>query len=158
MDELRLAGSVSMRVVFITALFVLVLVARRSTRTHDLAPRYFVTAAPLDVGVGRRGLCVAVDPTDPRGVWWWEPGRSGCSSRSTGPGVFQGDDASVATHRRSSWIDAHFRLPLIGRPDLTIPNFANVNLTLQAGYMRSVPSGGPVSLELRGDLEVPERP
>jgi hypothetical protein len=38
---------------------------------------------------------VAVDPTDPKGVWWWEPGRSGCSSRSTGPSAFRGDDATV---------------------------------------------------------------
>ena len=30
-------------------------------------------------------LCVAVDPRDPHGVWWWQPGASGCTSRSTGP-------------------------------------------------------------------------
>jgi hypothetical protein len=151
------AVTAPMRLVFIPALSVLVLVACRSTRTHDAAPRYFVTAAPLDVGVGPRGLCVAVDPTNPRGVWWWEPGRSGCSSRSTGPAVFQGDDANVATRARSASIDAHFRIPLIGRPDSTMPSFTNVNVTLQDGYMQSRPSGAQVSIETRRDLDLPER-
>jgi hypothetical protein len=146
-----------MRVV-ISALAILLLVACRSMRTHDEPPQYFVTATPLAVGGGPRELCVAVDPIAPSGVWWWEPGRSGCSSRSTGPGVFHGDDAKVARRARSATIDAHFRVPLIVRPDLTMPNFADVNLTLQDGYIQSVASGTRVSIEKRRDLEVPERP
>jgi hypothetical protein len=122
-----------MRVV-VSALAILLLVACRSIRTHDERPQYFVTATPLAVDGGPSGLCVAVDPIALSGVWWWEPGRSGCSSRSTGPGVFHGDDAKVARRVRSATIDAHFRLPLIVRVDSTKPNFAEVNLTLQDGY------------------------
>jgi hypothetical protein len=59
---------------------------RRAVRDDDQTrPRYVVTASPIDVRVGS-GLCVAVDPSDPKGVWWWQPGED-CSSRSTGPMV-----------------------------------------------------------------------
>jgi len=143
-----------MRVV-IFALSILLLVACRSMRTHE-PPQYFVTATPLTVGLGPRGLCVAVDPIAPTGVWWWEPGRSDCSSRSTGPGVFHGDDAKVVHRARSATIDAHFRVPLIVRPNSTMPSFADVNVTLQDGYIQSVASGTRVSIEKRRDLEVPE--
>jgi hypothetical protein len=155
---MKLAVTAPMRLVSISisALSVLALVACRSTRTRE-SPRYLVTAAPLDVGLDARGLCVAIDPTNPRGIWWWEPGRSGCSSRSTGPGVFQGDDATVATHGRSATIHAHFRMPLTGRPDSTMPDFANVNVTLQNGYMQSRPSGTHVLIEPWSNLDVPER-
>src|SRR5262245_19941615 len=112
--------------VAIFMLSILVLVACRATRTHDCAPRYLVTAAPLDVGGGIYGLCIAVEPSNPRGVWWWEPGRTGCSTRSTGPGVFPAEGAGVATRASSATIDARFRLPLIGSP-VSAPAFANVN-------------------------------
>ena len=23
------------------------------------------------------GLCIAIDPKDPKGIWWWDAGRSG---------------------------------------------------------------------------------
>ena len=34
-----------------------------------------MTSSAIDVGVGP-GLCIAIDPRDPRGAWWWEPGAS----------------------------------------------------------------------------------
>jgi hypothetical protein len=49
----------------------------RAVRDDAQAPRYVVTASPIDVRVGS-GLCVAVDPSDPKGVWWWHPGKD-CS-------------------------------------------------------------------------------
>jgi hypothetical protein len=49
--------------------------------------RYIVTAEPINIGIGSARFCVATDPTDSQGVWWWEPGPKGCSSRSTGPAV-----------------------------------------------------------------------
>ena len=63
----------------------------RSSSQLQPLPRYVVTASPIDVSLGPSGVCVAVDPLDRRGVWWWEPGASGCASRSTGPGVFHAD-------------------------------------------------------------------
>ena len=141
-----------MRFVLIAALLTLGLIGCRSTLTRSV-PRYVVTAAPIDVGIST-GLCIAVDPTDPKGVWWWEPGRSGCSSRSTGPGVFRADDATVATGGRSAMIDVHFRLQLHTGPGEG-PRFADVRLALRQTDIRSIPTGMQVSIERRHDLEVP---
>jgi hypothetical protein len=144
------------RVVLIAAPLALGLVGCRSTLTQS-APQYIVTVAPLDVGVSPRGLCVAVNPHDPKGVWWWEPGRSGCSSRSTGPGVFRGYDARVVTHVQSALIDVHFRLQLITGPGEGL-RLADLQLALQDTAVRFIPSGKQVSVERRYDLEVPEGP
>jgi len=143
------------RFVLIAALPTLGLVACRPTLTRPV-PRFFVTAGPIDVGVSRRGLCIAVDPNDAEGIWWWEPGRSGCSSRSTGPGVFRADDARVA-RAGSGTTDISFRLQLITGPSEG-PRFADVRLTLRDTDIRSIPSGMQVSIERRHDLEIPEAP
>jgi hypothetical protein len=60
---------------------------RPASQPRLSAPRYVVTESPIDVGRGIR-LCIAVDPADHRGMWWWQPGATGCDSRSTGPGLF----------------------------------------------------------------------
>ena len=145
-----------MRCTFVPALLGLLLVACRSAPASPPVPRYLVTSAPIDVGVHSRGLCVAVDPTDSHGIWWWEPGRTGCSSRSTGPGVFRADAATVAA--RAATIDVRFHLPLIVSPGSTMPSFADVRLALQDGGMQSLASGARVLTERRHDLEVPEQP
>src|SRR5262245_38875523 len=92
-------GTGKMRFALTAALITLSLIACRPTFTGS-APRFVVTAAPIDVGISGRGLCIAVDPNDSTGVWWWQPGHSGCSSRSTGPGVFRADDARVTVRAR----------------------------------------------------------
>jgi hypothetical protein len=80
-------------------------------------PRFVVSAEPLRlIDVRHPGVCVAVDTTDPKGVWWWEPGLSGCSSRSTGPDVFAADDAGVARRPDTLHLDVRFRLQLIAVP------------------------------------------
>jgi len=34
-------------------------------------PRYIVTSTPLRViDPAHPGLCIAIDPTDPKGIWW----------------------------------------------------------------------------------------
>ena len=92
--------------------------------------RYVVTSAALDADAKVRiPLCVAIDPTDPAGVWWWQPGRSGCSTRSTGPTVFPGERASVTRRAGSSIVDAGFRLQLKGLPGE--PRFLDIRLTLE---------------------------
>jgi hypothetical protein len=114
--------------------------------------RYVVTASPINVGVVSGRLCIAVDPLDRQGVWWWEPGRSGCSSRSTGPGVFHAQQAAVSSPSSSGAIEISFRMPLHS----TASPFADVRLVLEGGGIRAVASGARVPTERRNDLNVPE--
>ena len=118
------------------------------------APHYAVTATAIDVGVGPQGLCVAVDPVDRQGVWWWEPGRSGCASRSTGPGVFHAEEARVSQSAQSGPIDISFRL---GTHSTTRP-FVDVRLVLESGDLRAMESGAHVPTQQRHDLDVPGLP
>ena len=110
-------------------------------------PRYTVTATPLDV-VGGLLLCIAVDRTEANGVWWWQPGPSGCASRITGPTVFKADRAQVGTSADSKSIYASFTLQLYsGNRD--------VKLVLKGSEMRITDSGLRVSTQHRADLEIP---
>jgi len=112
-----------------------------------------VTARPIDIGLGA-GLCIAVDPADPRGVWWWEPGDSGCARRSTGPGVFHAEDASVSQSAKSGPIGVRFRL---GTHSMTRP-FVDVRLVLESDELRLAESGVRVPTQRRNDLNVPGSP
>jgi hypothetical protein len=119
--------------------------------SRSAAPRYIVTASPIDLGT-RSLLCVAVDPLDKHGIWWWEPGRSGCSSRSTGPGVFEVDQAVVSQSTQSDSITLSFRLQIHSqtRPDV------EVRLVVTNGEMRRVDSDARVPILRRSTLDVPE--
>ena len=132
----------------VLAAFLLIAVACRSA----LVPRYIVTTAPIDIGVRGSGLCVAVDPADPQGVWWWEPGATGCSSRSTGPGVFRAESASV-TGSGPAGFEVRFKLQMhVGGP-------LDVQLEIQDGRIWSASSPDTaVQLDRRDDLDVPDRP
>lgn len=116
--------------------------------------RFLVTGSPLDVGLGTRSLCIAVDPLDPRGVWWWGPGASGCDSRSTGPGVFHALEATVAPSTRTGPTAVSFRLQThsAARP------FIDVHLIVEDGNMRGLESGDWVALQRRNNLDLPEIP
>jgi hypothetical protein len=118
--------------------------------TAPPAPRFIVTATPIDIGVGTQ-VCIAVDPADPRGVWWWQPGRLGCATRSTGPGVIAAERPAVARPTPDA-IDVSFQVGRhVGPP-------ADVRLFLISGgtRMRSIASGAEVATERRADLNVPE--
>lgn len=117
-------------------------------RTAHRVPRYIATVAPIDVlGSGHPGLCIAVDPADAHSAWWWEPGSSGCATRSTGPALFR-VTATVAASSSSGHIDVHFELPLhVGVRD--------VRMVLLDGRMRDAVSGATVSTTRRGDLDIP---
>jgi hypothetical protein len=128
-------------------------VACRSLPPSPSQSKYVVTSAPLSLSVPSRPLCVAVDPDDAHGVWWWEPGESGCASKSTGPGVFHAENASVARYKGSQAIELRFRIPLHGPPD-----FVDVALTVENGRMRSRDGAARVAVEHRGDLNVPDLP
>jgi hypothetical protein len=112
--------------------------------------RYIVTATPINVvGLGHPGLCLAVDPSDARGVWWWEPGPSGCSTRTTGPTVFRAEPAAVVARTGSIGVDVRFQLQLMtGGP-------RDVDLLLQDGSMRDAASGLRVNTERRDNLHIP---
>jgi hypothetical protein len=135
-----------MRACHATALAMLAVLACRPT-----SQRYLVTARPLNTGVTSPPLCVAVDPADPHGVWWWEPGASGCATRSTGPGVFPGDGAVV--ERTAAAIQVRFRIGLHGRPP-----FADVVLTVDRNEMQARASGARVPIARRNGLEMREEP
>jgi hypothetical protein len=112
--------------------------------------RYVVTATPIDVfGTGNTKLCIAVDPSDAHGVWWWEPGPSGCSTRTTGPTVFQGDGATVVASHEAGAVAVEFRM------QLTIGGFRDVRLRLQDDAIQLADSGVRVSTERRPNLDIP---
>jgi hypothetical protein len=115
--------------------------------------RYLVTSSALHLGLRIR-LCVAVDPRDPQGVWWWGPGASGCDSRATGPSVFHAHDASVSRSAAPEVTAISFR---VGTHSLEQP-FLDVRLAIEDGRMRSLDTGDVVALQRRSDLEVPEKP
>ena len=120
----------------------------------DSAPRYMVTASPIDVGVGA-GLCVAVDPTDPNGVWWWQPGTD-CSSRSTGPTVFRADNSAVTRSDQAGTAEIRFRVAVKRRLNSPEPPFVDVVLRLEGTRLQAVHSGSQVTTVSRSNLEIPE--
>jgi hypothetical protein len=117
--------------------------------------RYIVTASPIDIGAVRQRLCIAVDPSTSDGVWWWEPGRSGCRTRSTGPTVFHADGASVV--RTSNTIDVRFRLQLIVADPQKQRSFADVLLTIDRHTFRCSSTGTEVQAARLRRLDVPEQ-
>jgi hypothetical protein len=120
------------------------------------AGRYLVTATPLVVGLADgKGLCIAVDPGDPHGVWWWEPGASGCARRSTGPGVFHADQAVVSRSTEIDVATVSFPLQL---HSATPPAFLDVRLVIEDGTMRTLDYRSTVAVHRRRDLVVPEEP
>ena len=124
------------------------LIGGATTAAQPIAP-YIVTSSPIKMHVGSPGVCVAIDPLDPHGVWWWEPGASGCATRSTV--VFHANDATVS--RPGPGLTAvEFRLSIhsIERPHVT------VRLILDGYRLRSAETGSEVGVEGRQDLTLPE--
>ena len=111
--------------------------------------RYLVTTGTINLSPSIR-LCLAVDPRDPQGVWWWEPGASGCTTRSTGT-VFHADQAAVSPSARPETSAVSFRLGLHSRT----PSFLDVRLAIEDGRMRSLDTGADVVLQRRNDLDPP---
>ena len=115
--------------------------------------QYLFTERAIDVGEGI-AICIAVDPGDPEGVWWWTPGETGCTSRSSGPGLVHADQATVSRGSTATPKTVSFRL---GTHSATRPSI-DVRLVVQDGRMRAVESGAQVKLQTRGNLDVPEMP
>lgn len=114
------------------------------------ASRYVVTASPIRViHPGHPGLCVAVEPGNPRGVWWWDPGPEGCSTSINGPRVFPAQGATVAHSVSSGAIDVRFKLQLHSN------EIRDVRLVIQDNDVRDVASGEHVPIGRRNDLDIP---
>ncbi|MGH9886188.1 MAG: hypothetical protein ACREBE_11700 [bacterium] len=128
------------------------LLSATTLATSPITSRYCVTAESLDVGSSAK-LCVAVDASDAHGVWWWQPGTSGCSSRSTGPTLFKAESATLSKH--DGTVEAGFRLPLHGLPNQ--PKHIDVRLVIERGRMRSQAPDSGVDVAHRNDLHVPFR-
>jgi hypothetical protein len=108
--------------------------------------RYLVTAAPIDVGVGDP-LCVAIDPGSSRGVWWWQSRRrTDCEERSTGPGVFSAERATL-TRSNGGGADVRFNVP-------TMTGNVDVELLVDTQHFRT-PTGTQVDTRRRADLDLP---
>lgn len=116
--------------------------------------RFVVSSVPLDVGVVPRPLCIGVDPADREGVWWWEPGASGCTSRSTGPTVFHADRALVVGGSSNSY-SVSFRVPVAQSPDSVAADYVDVRLVLQDEQLRSVASGARVATGRHTSITIP---
>jgi hypothetical protein len=110
--------------------------------------RYVVTATPIDIGGGLPALCVAVDPEDPRGAWWWHPGRTGCDSRASS--VMPAGGATVSVQGRV--VSVGFGI------DTVRGNTVDVRLVLEGEDIRSRTSGALVHVERRTDLNISELP
>jgi hypothetical protein len=122
---------------------------------QDVDLGYVVTASPVDIGVGSGRFCFAVDPSDPKGLWWWEPGKD-CSTRSTGPGVFHAEEVVVSTGARPESRDIRFRLPVIRAPNSSEPPFIDVALTLESGQLQVVVTGSRAGTVVRQNLDIRE--
>jgi hypothetical protein len=113
-------------------------------------PRYIVTSTPLKlIDPAHPGLCIAIDPNDPKGVWWWDAGRSGCTDRSSS--TMSADRASVA-RATAGTVDASFQVGLVSGRNL------QVRLEAFDGRIRDTISRLTVPAERRATLELAERP
>ena len=124
---------------------------------------YIVTVEPISVHAGPGGLCVAIDPADQTGIWWWGPGRSGCASRNTFPGprqenarglaaLFHALNAVVSTDS-SGTVHARFRLGMHGQPE-----FIDVELISRAGVIRCPSTQAEVPAKRINPLDIPFDP
>jgi hypothetical protein len=77
--------------------------------------------------------------------------RVGCSSRSTGPGVFPGEQATLSRSSAGSTTVA-FRLGTHSNTRI------DVRLILERGQMREINTGSQVSVQPRSNLDIPEMP
>ncbi len=140
----------------VTLMFPLAVVGceRTNPDPDHSAPHYVVTRSPIEVGVGS-GICVAVDPDDPGGVWWWQPGND-CSKRTTGPGVFPGEQAVITRGPEPATTDIRFRVQVHRAPGASEPPYVDVRLTLKNGRLGTPGTNNSVETITRRDLEIPE--
>ena len=134
------------------ALIVLITSTVVACRSTPEQTGYFITTTPI-IPIGN-GLCVGVDPRDPHGVWWWDVGRSGCSSTSSSL-MHSGDAAVVPT---GGGFDVRFSVGLISaRPE---PQRRNVHLIVKGESATLVDPENPLTTAVfrRNNLDLPNEP
>ena len=141
----------------LTPLLLVAALSGTACATRPAAPEFIVTAEPLDVGVVGSKLCIALDVHTKDGVWWWQPGASGCDSRSTGPNLFRGESAAINTWHMARGHSAEFQLQRIMPPDATESPLAVVRIVSREGKMTAVATTATVPTVVRRDLDIPER-
>jgi hypothetical protein len=141
----------------ITPLLLAAALSAMACATRPAAPEFIVTTEPLNVGVVSAKLCIALDVDTKDGVWWWQPGASGCDSRSTGPTVFRGESATINTWHMNRGHSAEFQLQRIMPPGSTESPVAVVRLVSREGTMTAVATTATVPTSVRRDLDIPER-
>ena len=137
----------------VAALLLLALSLSACKTLAPAEPRYVVTATPLKLlGANHPGLCFAVDPTDRQGIWWWDPGPSGCATS------INRTDGTVMTVMRAHYprvttavsgtVELTFQMALMSGP-------RDTRLVLQDGALSEPSSGQRVSTARRDNLDVP---
>lgn len=117
------------------------------------AARYLVTTEPIVVGHGIE-QCVALDPLSTDGVWTWGPGRTGCSTRSTGPDVIPEADARITPLPETGQFLVSYDLELIPRGSMQVQLLVD-DRSIRVGFS---PTAQTVPIEQRPDLAIPEAP
>lgn len=128
--------------------------------TQQTPSKYLVTGDPIRVHAGPAGLCVAINPVDPTGIWWWGPGRSGCTSRNTEThenakgieALFHAPDAAVSRDP-SGTVHARFRLGLHARPGE--PDYLDIDLSERDGVIRCASTQASVKAKRLDRLDIP---
>jgi hypothetical protein len=138
----------------LTAVLAVAALACASTSLHPSRSSFLVTTEPVTLWNGIRS-CVALDPSSTTGVWHWQPHwdaqQSNCDCRSTGPGVFAGETASIerqGSHERL----VRFRLGLHS----AVQPFVDVQLLLTGETLRNVMTESAVRVQPQLHLVVPE--
>ena len=140
-----------------------VLVFATETTSQPARSKYVVSAEPIRVHTGPAGLCVAIDPVDRAGIWWWGPGRSGCTTRNTEThenatgiaALFHPTDAVVSMDP-SGTVHAHFRLGLHARPGE--PEYLEIDLTAESDAIRCTSTQATVKVKWLNVLDIPLDP
>jgi len=117
------------------------------------AARYLVTTEPIVVGHGIE-QCVALDPLSTDGVWIWGPGRTGCSTRSTGPDVIPAVGARITPLPDTRQFLVSYDLELIPSGSIQVQLLVD-DRSIRVGFSRTAQA---VPIEQRQDLAIPEAP
>ena len=117
-------------------------------------PRYIISATPLDLtGEGLHVVCLGIDTADVNGVWWWQAGRSGCST-SSGVPVMRAEFARVNAFDDRQAIDVRFSLRTTGA-SLEPTRYREIQLMVKDDTMQIAGSSARVATERRHDLNIP---
>jgi len=109
---------------------------------------YLITERPLVQTAG--GLCVGINPNEPDGVWWWNVGRSGCSTRSSA--IMHPADAIV--RRVGHTVDVQFKVGMIAQP----PQSLHIIVEDRSARLADLPTPITTPLIERQALDMSEEP